>query len=84
MGQVKHAVFETSGEISVFFYPDTYVSWGLSILPDAFKTWEGDIDRTAVVACIHCAQTNSLPQGLKESETCQKLSWVKASNEKRV
>src|SRR5687768_14561722 len=33
LGQIKLAIIETNGEISIFFQPDDEVKWGLPILP---------------------------------------------------
>ncbi|HKO80730.1 MAG TPA: YetF domain-containing protein, partial [Chitinophagaceae bacterium] len=35
LGQVESAIIETTGGISVFFYPDDEIKYGLPILPES-------------------------------------------------
>lgn len=83
-GQVKAAVPETSGEISIFFYADEDVQWGLCLLPKSFMAWRDNTEQHDIVACLKCAQTKPLPQALRECPSCGNTAWAEASNEKRV
>ena len=60
LGQVKLGIIETSGNISVFFYPDEEVKWGLPILPDEFKNTCNAIPEKCHYSCTFCGYTEAL------------------------
>ncbi|WP_433763368.1 DUF421 domain-containing protein [Flavobacterium ginsenosidimutans] len=84
LGQVKHAFIETSGEISVFFYPNEKVKYGLPILPSLFNAKSKFIPSDGIYACSFCGHTQELPKGTANCEICQKDEWVTAINTKRI
>ncbi|WP_281632106.1 DUF421 domain-containing protein [Flavobacterium luteolum] len=84
LGQVKHAFIEPSGEISVFFYPDEKVKYGLPILPSLFNSKSKLIPTNGIYACSFCGHTQELPKGTANCEICHKDEWVKAINSKRI
>lgn len=85
LGQVRLAILETSGQISVYYYPDDEVRPGLSILPE----YCNERFRVAPVdghyACIRCSEVLMLRAGAKEPcPRCGNHVWVKASVAKRI
>lgn len=85
LGQIEQAIAETSGQISIIFYPDDEVQYGLSILPDSFKEKTEEIKEPGFYACTFCGNTEELkPVATYTCKECQKKQWVKASNKKRV
>jgi uncharacterized membrane protein YcaP (DUF421 family) len=85
LGQVKLAIIETSGNISVFFYPDEEVKYGLPILPDEFKNVCYEIPAEGHYACSFCGYTEKLhPMPSHICPECKKTEWVKAMNEVRI
>ncbi len=84
MGQVKKAFLETSGELSVFFYPDAEVKWGLPILPDVFTQTEKVILKAGVYACCHCGLVKTIAASELICPICFKKSWIEAWKNKRV
>lgn len=85
LGQVKTAYVESSGELSVFFYPDEEVKWGLPILPDLHAQQTVAITEPGTYACAFCGYVQPLaPAPQHACPVCSKDRWVKASNEKRI
>ena len=85
MGQVEHAFIESSGEISVVYYSDEKVKYGLPILPDFYDEKRIKIEEAGMYACLYCGQTEeALPTSIKNCPICNRHTWVKASNERRI
>jgi uncharacterized membrane protein YcaP (DUF421 family) len=85
LGQVKLAIIETSGNISIFFYPDDEVKWGLPVLPDEFKDHCYSIKEKRYYSCTFCAYTEELqPAPSHICPECQKTEWVKSMKETRI
>jgi uncharacterized membrane protein YcaP (DUF421 family) len=84
LGQVKHAFIEPSGEISVFFYEDKEVKYGLPILPALFNKKSKTVSEDGIHACTFCGHTQELKKGTAKCEICKKEEWVEAINTKRI
>lgn len=84
LGQVETAIIETSGQISVFYYSDEEVKYGLPILPGIFERSLVRISEKAYYSCTFCGTT--LQHSPSEEEicpVCQRNKWVKSTNHKR-
>ncbi len=85
LGQVENAIIETNGGISVFFYSDEEVKYGLPVMPHSLDKQVTEINRAGFYSCVFCGYS-------KESElvaqlicpVCKKDKWVEASNKKRI
>jgi uncharacterized membrane protein YcaP (DUF421 family) len=84
LGQVQHAFIETSGEISVFFYPDEKVKYGLPILPSMFNAKNKFIPSDGIYACSFCGHTQEVKKGTAKCAVCKKEEWVEAINTLRI
>ena len=85
LGQIEIAIQESSGEMSIIFYPDEEVKYGLPIMPDSLDAWQQKINDTDYYSCIFCGYTEKLkPTNKCNCPECNKARWVKASNKKRV
>lgn len=85
LGQVKLAIIETSGSVSVFFYKDEEVRYGLPILPRQFCQKQEQIEEKGLYSCSFCGHTQCLSPSIRvHCEKCSKKEWVRASNEQRV
>lgn len=85
LGQVRLAILETSGEVSVFFYPRDEVKYGLPIIPELCALQLESISESGHYACASCGHTQWLgPVPAQTCPVCQKKKWVKAINEKRL
>ena len=85
LGQIEEAFVEISGNISIFYYSDEDVKFGLPILPDSLNSRQQNIEEDGYYACIFCGYTEKLEPASKYAcPKCQKDKWVKASNKKRI
>ena len=84
LGQVRTAILETEGKLSVFFYADQDVKFGLPILPHQYHNYSSTIAEEGLYACIVCGTLHRLSAGTHRCERCQHHEWVKAINTKRV
>lgn len=85
LGQVENAIIETNGGISVFFYPENEIKYGLPILPGSLENQIQKIQLPGCYACVFCGETKKLePASHHTCPTCKKDKWVEASNSKRV
>ncbi len=84
LGQVRNAYIETNGAISVFFYEDKYVKYGLPIRPQLFELKSTNIPKSGVYACTFCANTQTLEPVEGTCTVCGRKEWVEAINVVRV
>lgn len=84
LGQVRVAILETDGSISVFFFPNEKVKHGLPILPKAYNKNTAVITDEGLYACIYCGTVHRLQTGRHECKRCQHHEWAKAIDTKRI
>jgi uncharacterized membrane protein YcaP (DUF421 family) len=85
LGQVETAIIETSGNISVYFYPDEKVRYGLPILPELFANSFVKITKTGIYACSFCGNVENLePADVCRCRRCNREGWVTAIDSIRV
>lgn len=85
LGQVQLAIIETNGEISVFYFPDDQVRYGLPVLPLLHQEKLETIPEAGHYACTYCGHTEPLqPAAAHTCPVCNKKEWVRAINTKRI
>lgn len=84
LGQVRNAYVETNGAISVFFYDDENVKYGLPIRPQLFNLRSKNIPKAGIYACTFCANTQRLEPTSGTCSVCGKDEWVEAIKTKRI
>ena len=85
LGQLELAIIETSGSISLFYYPDSDVRYGLPILPALFKDQQTVIKHKDYFSCSFCGQTELLsPAESHQCPNCSRKTWVKSIITKRI
>lgn len=85
LGQVEEAIEESSGNISIFYYEEEQVKYGLPIMPDSLENSIQKIHDTDHYSCIFCGYTEKLKPATKYTcPLCQKFRWIKSSNKKRI
>ena len=86
LGQVKLAILETSGQVSIFFFKDEDVKYGLPILPHIFYERSEDLKLNTKYACDFCGHVEGLKDLSKQKkcEVCGKNGWVCAMNNHRI
>jgi uncharacterized membrane protein YcaP (DUF421 family) len=84
LGQVRQAYLETSGEVSIYFYKDDEVKYGLPITPQLFLNKSANIPTDGIYACTFCGQTDEHKPGKATCKTCKKSEWVAAIKTLRI
>lgn len=78
LGQVKLAILETIGDISIFYYEDEEVKPGLPILPALYSAKSKLIPENGLYACAFCGHVETLGPGTANCPVCRKEVWVQA------
>lgn len=85
LGQVETAILETSGNLSIFFYPDEEVKYGLPILPALFEKANEQVFEAGKYACTHCGNILDLKPSVEhQCDKCGHKKWVRALKTNRV
>ena len=85
LGQIEIAIEEISGEISIFFYENENVKYGLPIMPDSLNNTLEYIKKSGFYSCTFCGYTEKKQTGdAGRCRKCRKKEWIPASNKKRV
>ena len=86
LGQVKQALIETNGAISVFYFPEEEVRWGLPIIPNLYEKKSKVLNGIGMYACAYCGQVEDIKTEVGEHKcpVCSREEWVEAINIKRI
>ncbi|WP_312751499.1 DUF421 domain-containing protein [Epilithonimonas hominis] len=84
LGQIEKAIEEISGEISVFYYEDKDIKYGLPIMPGSLDNVIKLIAVKKHYSCKFCGFTEELNNGKHNCKVCGKDEWVESSNKKRI
>ena len=85
LGQIEDAIIESSGNISIFYFPEEEVKYGLPIMPGNLDTSHYKISAPDYYSCTFCGYTEKLkPLERFTCPMCKKEKWVKSSNKKRI
>lgn len=84
LGQVRHAFLEPSGELSVYYYPDEEVKYGLPLIPFLFNMKSKLIQQDGMYACAMCGHVEHLQAGEARCIVCKRDEWVPAINTRRI
>lgn len=84
LGQVKTAILETNGNMSVFYYPNEQTRPGLPILPKIYGRHTAQLSEAGLYACAYCGKVVRLTKGKHRCTRCQHHEWVKAQRSKRT
>ena len=85
LGQVEKAIEEISGEISVFYFEDENVKYGLPIMPNSLEHPLKTFIKNTHYSCTFCGHTQEFEMHEKsQCKVCGKDEWVESSNKKRI
>lgn len=85
LGQVEKAFIEVSGEVSLYFYADDDVRFGLPILPDLYAEKHRSILSDAIYSCSFCGFTEKIaPADVHTCPECGRKEWVRSIDRKRI
>ncbi|MBC8052588.1 MAG: DUF421 domain-containing protein [Sphingobacteriaceae bacterium] len=77
LGQVRNAIIETSGAISLLYYEDKDVKPGLPLYPDLYLKKSVEIYHPGLHACAYCGNTEEVNEP-KTCSVCKRKEWVLA------
>lgn len=77
LGQVRYAILETSGEVSILYYDDKDVKPGLPLYPDLYQKKAVKIDGSGLYACAYCGNVRDI-SGPHQCDLCEHEEWVRA------
>lgn len=81
LGQIKCAILETNGTISLLFLKDGEVKPGLPIWPDGFEKKSKQISTTGLYACSNCGNTEVLsPTPNHICAFCKNDEWAESQD----
>ncbi|AIR02040.1 DUF421 domain-containing protein [Pluralibacter gergoviae] len=85
LGQVRRAIMETDGQISIYYFADDEVRPGLVILPAECVETFTLAPRGCDAACVKCSAVVHFLAGERKScPRCANGVWSHASREKRI
>lgn len=85
LGQVRLAIMETNGQISVYYYSDDEVRPGLCILPDMLIERFRTVPESGEYACVRCSHVVAMQPGDRRlCPRCANPEWTKVSRAKRI
>lgn len=85
LGQIEKAIEEISGEISVFYYDNKDIRFGLPIMPGSLDKAITIIHKKGHYSCTFCGFTDEFnPSKRTICKVCGKDEWVESSNKKRI
>ncbi len=84
LGQVRNAYLEPSGELSVYYYEDKDVRYGLPLRPELFSAKNKTIHEKGMYACTFCGTVAELESGTASCKSCGNSEWVRALNTRRI
>jgi uncharacterized membrane protein YcaP (DUF421 family) len=83
LGQVESAYLETSGDLSIFFFPNERVRAGLPILPDVYDFPCEEIHAGYSYACKHCGEIKPDNSVSEQCKICGEHEWLETAEEVR-
>lgn len=84
LGQVKSAYLETTGDVSVYFYEEKDIKYGLPLRPEFFCQKIKTVETENIYSCSRCADTKMLRPGPHTCQLCGNDHWVLSQNTRRV
>ena len=85
LGQIDIAILEISGEISLYYYKDEDVLYGLPILPSLYNQQLYEIPKEGYYSCAYCGFTeNVIAKKRHICSNCQHDKWVLSINWVRI
>ena len=84
LGQVRMALLETDGTLSVLFFSDDQVRYGLPLFPNGYRA--SDPRKVeGPLACMYCGHVVLEPSpGLEDCPRCKHQKWTLALRTKRI
>lgn len=83
LGQVRTALLESDGILSLLYFEDEDVKWGLPLFPDAYR--KADVMKlNTFYSCMKCGETKILNKIDQECTRCKHHSWAESLKTRRL
>ncbi|WP_437919859.1 DUF421 domain-containing protein [Sphingobacterium sp. LRF_L2] len=83
LGQVKEGILEVDGTMSILFYPEEDIQFGLPLFPSTYVEINVDL-HAGPFACMYCGNiVHSFQNESKRCSRCERATWTKAIKTKR-
>ncbi len=79
LGQVKVALLETDGCLSLLFYANDDTKWGLPLFPNHYKK-AVDLNPELFYSCMYCGMTQRLLNLESQCPRCKGKDWAQSLN----
>lgn len=83
LGQVRMAVLEIDGSLSILFYAEAEVKYGLPLFPDAYKEVNTK-NSCSKLSCMYCGFVKYEAYAIDECPRCSHRQWAVAQNNRRI
>ncbi len=80
LGQIRSALLETDGCLSILFYRAEQTQWGLPIFPKAYVQVES-LQPDTFYSCMYCGHTQKSENIQQCCPRCQHACWAKSLRE---
>lgn len=85
LGQVRLAILEIDGDVSLYFFDSQDVRPGLSVLPPPHREVVVEPPSPGVYCCVQCGQPSALAAGVaSRCPRCGNDTWTRALASKRA
>jgi uncharacterized membrane protein YcaP (DUF421 family) len=85
LGQIRLALVEVDGQLSIYCFDNEFVRPGLSVLPPEHRRSFPEIQAAGTYACNHCGSVEELDmKGIHLCSRCGKDLWSVALNTLRT
>lgn len=85
LGQVRLAIVETDGDVSLYFFDEENVRPGLSVLPPEHREEYKIASHSGVHCCVNCGFTQCIESGSgAQCARCNSEVWSPALNNRRA
>lgn len=85
LGQIRLAILETDGDVSLYFFERADVRAGLSVLPPSHREVSRRVKARGLYCCIRCGLPRSIEAGQEaRCSRCNNDTWAEALTGPRV
>src|SRR5690606_13607107 len=85
LGQIRLAIVEVSGMLSLYYYEDKDVRPGLSVMPDEHRDDCETVPHSGLYACNHCGLVERIETNeSRKCPRCEETLWSLALSSSRI
>jgi uncharacterized membrane protein YcaP (DUF421 family) len=78
LGQIRVAILETNGNLSIIYYDDDEVKPGLPVLPKPYGKKTKNLKVSGDYACTYCGQVEQIALPQQTCSRCSNNEWVQS------